>query len=521
MCELRIIPRSLPRTGHLTQPYAAPKGCGGGRRPPTRGRPREPRPRRTPKTTRSRRPSRRRHRATSPAWLAAHFENVARRPQPTSERPGYETCASSPRATPTPRTGGEPRSATAATPAACSCRRAWTRGSRSRARSARSSGSAGARRRRPDARAAAARGRDRGRAAVFGLALTCADLEPVDNAAIEADDEQRPDVDADGHVSALLRASGRATPRAAPPRRSTSTNPAAAPRTRTPVCSAWTWPRCGRLPPRSRRPRPPARRIPRRRRRRATPAPAPGRPAGAPDAAELAPAPPDAADAGPAAAAPAAAPRDAPGPADARPGRADARDGGAPRRGAARGRGGRGGRGRGVALPPAAPGHARRPRSSRARGRRPRAGPSGSRAPAAGPISIPPLAPTTRGSARRPSPRPRRRPSSGNGRRPRRRRLRAGPAGARADGRLWPRSGSLAAPELAPTAALWRAGQRPRSAVPMPPPTRPEPAARRGATAARRWPWAATPRPDAPWVAVASATRREVVGQDEKRRASR
>ena len=38
----------------------------------------------------------------------------------------------------------------------------------------------------------------------------------MDNAAIEADDEQRPDVDADGHVSALLRASaGRATLRAA------------------------------------------------------------------------------------------------------------------------------------------------------------------------------------------------------------------------------------------------------------------------------------------------------------------
>ena len=41
-------------------------------------------------------------------------------------------------------------------------------------------------------------------------------LPTVDNAAIEADDEQRPDVDADGHVSALLRASaGRATLRAA------------------------------------------------------------------------------------------------------------------------------------------------------------------------------------------------------------------------------------------------------------------------------------------------------------------
>ena len=68
------------------------KGQGGGRRrPPTRGRPREPEtqadtqdntqpPAQPPAPPRA-----------SPAWLAAHFENVARRPQPTSERSGYET----------------------------------------------------------------------------------------------------------------------------------------------------------------------------------------------------------------------------------------------------------------------------------------------------------------------------------------------------------------------------------------------------------------------------------------------
>ena len=64
---------------------------GGRRRPPTRGRPREPEtqadtqdntqpPAQPPAAPRA-----------SPAWLAAHFENVARRPQPTSERSGYET----------------------------------------------------------------------------------------------------------------------------------------------------------------------------------------------------------------------------------------------------------------------------------------------------------------------------------------------------------------------------------------------------------------------------------------------
>ena len=64
---------------------------GGRRRPPTRGRPREPEtqadtqdntqpPAQPPAAPR-----------TSPAWLAAHFENVARRPQQTSERAGYET----------------------------------------------------------------------------------------------------------------------------------------------------------------------------------------------------------------------------------------------------------------------------------------------------------------------------------------------------------------------------------------------------------------------------------------------
>ena len=64
---------------------------GGGRRPPTRGRPREPETQadtqdNTQPPAQPPAPPR-----TSPAWLAAHFENVARRPQPTSERSGYET----------------------------------------------------------------------------------------------------------------------------------------------------------------------------------------------------------------------------------------------------------------------------------------------------------------------------------------------------------------------------------------------------------------------------------------------
>ena len=68
------------------------KGQGGGRRrPPTRGRPREPETQadtqdNTQPPAQPPAPPR-----TSPAWLAAHFENVARRPQQTSERAGYET----------------------------------------------------------------------------------------------------------------------------------------------------------------------------------------------------------------------------------------------------------------------------------------------------------------------------------------------------------------------------------------------------------------------------------------------
>ena len=68
------------------------KGQGGGRRrPPTRGRPREPETQadtqdNTQPPAQPPAPPR-----TSPAWLLAHFENVARRPQPTSERSGYET----------------------------------------------------------------------------------------------------------------------------------------------------------------------------------------------------------------------------------------------------------------------------------------------------------------------------------------------------------------------------------------------------------------------------------------------
>ena len=194
------------------------KGQGGGRRrPPTRGRPREPEtqadtqdntqpPAQPPAAPRA-----------SPAWLAAHFENVARRPQPTSERSGYETVrVVAARDADAENQGGElkisdgrhtcrvlvPPTVDAGQPLES------TVGTLLRLH--------GARVVVDRTHAPPRRGRDRGRAAVFGLALTCADLEPVDNAAIEADDEQRPDVDADGHVSALLRASaGRATLRAA------------------------------------------------------------------------------------------------------------------------------------------------------------------------------------------------------------------------------------------------------------------------------------------------------------------
>ena len=190
---------------------------GGRRRPPTRGRPREPEtqadtqdntqpPAQPPAAPRA-----------SPAWLAAHFENVARRPQPTSERSGYETVrVVAARDADAENRGGElkisdgrhtcrvlvPPTVDAGQPLES------TVGTLLRLH--------GARVVVDRTHAPPRRGRDRGRAAVFGLALTCADLEPVDNAAIEADDEQRPDVDADGHVSALLRASaGRATLRAA------------------------------------------------------------------------------------------------------------------------------------------------------------------------------------------------------------------------------------------------------------------------------------------------------------------
>ena len=193
------------------------KGQGGRRRPPTRGRPREPEtqadtqdntqpPAQPPAAPRA-----------SPAWLAAHFENVARRPQPTSERSGYETVrVVAARDADAENQGGElkisdgrhtcrvlvPPTVDAGQPLES------TVGTLLRLH--------GARVVVDRTHAPPRRGRDRGRAAVFGLALTCADLEPVDNAAIEADDEQRPDVDADGHVSALLRASaGRATLRAA------------------------------------------------------------------------------------------------------------------------------------------------------------------------------------------------------------------------------------------------------------------------------------------------------------------
>ena len=176
-----------------------------------------PRPRRTPKTTRSRRPSRPRRRGRRRPGCS-RFENVARRPQPTSERSGYETVrVVAARATPTPRTGAaSSRSATAATPAACSKPPTVDAGQPLESTVGTLLRLHGARVVVDRTHAPPRRGRDRGRAAVFGLALTCADLEPVDNAAIEADDEQRPDVDADGHVSALLRASaGRATLRAA------------------------------------------------------------------------------------------------------------------------------------------------------------------------------------------------------------------------------------------------------------------------------------------------------------------
>ena len=190
---------------------------GGRRRPPTRGRPREPETQadtqdNTQPPAQPPAPPR-----TSPAWLLAHFENVARRPQQTSERAGYETVrVVAARDADAENHGGElkisdgrhtcrvlvPPTVDAGQPLES------TVGTLLRLH--------GARVVVDRTHAPPRRGRDRGRAAVFGLALTCADLEPVDNAAIEADDEQRPDVDADGHVSALLRASaGRATLRAA------------------------------------------------------------------------------------------------------------------------------------------------------------------------------------------------------------------------------------------------------------------------------------------------------------------
>ena len=364
------------------------------------------------------------------------------------------------------------------------------------------------------------RGRDRGRAAVFGLALTCADLEPVDNAAIEADDEQRPDVDADGHVSALLRASaGRATLRAAAatldehqPGGGAATEDAGllgmdvAP-LRALVAAV------APAPAPARRIAPALAGAP----RDASARPGAGPLAGAPDAAELAPAPPDAADAGLAAAAPAAAPRDAPGPADARPGRADARDGGAPRRGAARGRGGRGGRGRGVAL---------LARGARARAvaraapapaaRRPRAGPKAARARAKRrPISILPLRYDPR---KRAAPEP---AARADGRA-------LATAGGRADG------GALAAPARgapAPTAALWQrwpaapepVARRPlwqrwptaEEAVPVPAARAPGAGRAVGATAARRVVGGDAEAGRAVVAVARSATRREGVGQDE------
>ena len=284
---------------------------GGRRRPPTRGRPREPEtqadtqdntqpPAQPPAPPRA-----------SPAWLAAHFENVARRPQPTSERSGYETVrVVAARDADAENQGGGAQDQRR--PPHLPRARAADRG---RGPAAREHGRHAppaprrARRRRPDARAAAARP-GRGRAAVFGLALTCADLEPVDNAAIEADDEQRPDVDADGHVSALLRASaGRATLRAAAATLDEHQPGGAAATEDAGLLGMDVAPLRALVAAVAPAPAP-ARRIPRRSpARRATPAPAPtGTLAGAPDAAELAAAPPDAADAGLAAAAPAAAP---------------------------------------------------------------------------------------------------------------------------------------------------------------------------------------------------------------------
>ena len=463
------------------------KGPGGGRRrPPTRGRPREPEtqadtqdntqpPAQPPAAAR-----------TSPAWLAAHFENVARRPQPTSERSGYETVrVVAARDADAENWGGElqisdgrhtcrvlvPPTVDAGQPLES------TVGTLLRLH--------GARVVVDRTHAPPRRGRDRGRAAVFGLALTCADLEPVDNAAIEADDEQRPDVDADGHVSALLRASaGRATLRAAAatldehqPGGAAATEDAGllgmdvAPLRRSSPRSRRPRPRPGASPalagaPRDAAPAParsPARRTPRnspqRRRTPRTPASPPP---------------------------PRRSPADAPGPADARPGRADARDGGAPRRGAARGRAAEEAGTRSGSSRPRRPGTRRRPRSSRARAsptaRRPE---SRSRAPSAGRSASCRCA-TTRGSARRPSPRPP--PTRARrGRRPRRRRSSAA-RGARAcaDGRALARGRGREAVPV--PAAPWA----------PPPPARPEPAAP-WAPPPPVASWAATPRPDAPW----------------------
>lgn len=175
------------------------------RRPPTRGRPREPETQAdTQDNTQAEQPPTAPR--ASPPWLLAHFENVARRPQQTAERGGYEIVrVVAARDADAENLGGEIQ----VSDGSISCRvivpRSVDMGQPLQS-------AVGTLLKLHGARVVADRTRAPGRN--FGFALSCSDLEPVDGA-VEADDEQRPDVDADGHVTALLRASaGRGTMRA-------------------------------------------------------------------------------------------------------------------------------------------------------------------------------------------------------------------------------------------------------------------------------------------------------------------
>ena len=479
------------------------KGQGGRCRPPTRGRPREPETQadtqdNTQPPAQPPAPPR-----TSPAWLLAHFENVARRPQPTSERSGYETVrVVAARDADAENQGGElkisdgrhtcrvlvPPTVDAGQPLES------TVGTLLRLH--------GARVVVDRTHAPPRRGRDRGRAAVFGLALTCADLEPVDNAAIEADDEQRPDVDADGHVSALLRASaGRATLRAAAatldehqPGGGAATEDAGllgmdvAP-LRALVAAVAPAPA-------------PARRIPRRSpARRATPAPAPA-PARSParrtprNSPQRRRTPRTPASPPPPLPQPRGTPRVPPTPGLDAPMRATAERLVAEQRAAEEAEA----EDEEWLFSPAAPGHAPspaqlpRPRlADRAPARKPLA-----RAKRR-PISILPLRYDPR---KRAAPEPAAAPTTELWQRPAtaptaelwpRRPAAPEPA---PTAELWPRWPAV--PEPAPTAALWQRWPTAEEAVPMPPPTRPEPAAP-WAPPPPVASWAATPKPDAPW----------------------